>query len=50
LEADKGPKFYKDQTVFKGWSEDTPAILAGALKSDLSYWKAAKIVKDPEDF
>ena len=47
---DNGPRFFKDQTVFKGWVEDTPQVIAGAIKSDLSYWKAAKFVKDPEDF
>ena len=43
-------RFEKSTSVFKAWNKDSPAILRQALKTDFGYWKAAKVVKDPEDF
>ena len=50
VKADKPVPFDKDKSVFKAWSKDTEATLRKALEFDLGYWKAAKFVKDPEDF
>ena len=41
--------FYKDQSVFKKWREDTPALLDECARLDFKHWKVPKFCKDEED-
>lgn len=42
--------FDKAGSVFKAWTKDNATILRQALQYDLGYWKAARVVRDPDDF
>ena len=41
--------FYKEQSVFKKWREDTPKLLDECARLDFGHWKVPRICKDEAD-
>ena len=50
MDAPKGRRFVKENSVFATWRLDDEALLAKCLAHDIKYWKVHKVVKDKEDY
>lgn len=43
-------KFHKPTSMFKDWTEETPAIMKKGLKIDMEHSKIGRFVKDYFDY